>query len=243
MPIRPFSLVCLPFAGSGAGFYRAWGPLPVEGGRVLPVQLPGREERFLDDPFEDVQEAVAGLTPRLVEEAGADASIVLFGHSLGAVLAYEIARELERTGYRGLRHLYVSGAPGPGNGRTERATGLADNEFLDRVREFAGYRHQALDEPELLEILLPLLRADVAMHENYKPSSSEPLTVPVTALRGADDTLVSREQAHEWASVTVGGFAYLELPGGHMYLADAPGPLLHAIAEGTGRDGGPTACG
>lgn len=232
MSNTPLSLVCLPFAGSGAGFYRTWAKLPADGVRVVPVQLPGREERFLDDPFEDVADAVTRLVPDIAKLVGVDAPFALFGHSLGAVLAYELAREFQAQGATGLRHLYVSGSPGPWNGRTERATGLDDAAFLARVSEFAGYWHEALDDPDLCEVLLPLLRADVAMHENYKPSSTNSLLIPVTSLRGAEDTLVSSDQAQEWSSTTTERFTYAELPGGHMYLADVPQMVLGTVARG-----------
>ncbi|WP_280403518.1 thioesterase II family protein [Nocardia brasiliensis] len=223
-------LACLPFAGSGAGFFRDWEKLDIPEVTVLPVQLPGREERFPDDPFTEVADAVAELTPKILADADDHAPIALFGHSLGAVLAYEIARELERIGHPGMRHLFVSGSPGPHNGRTERATGLADAEFLAGVQRFAGYRHAAFDDPELVEVLLPVLRADVQMHENYRATSTEPLSVPITALRGERDELVSREQAEQWTTVTRGRFTYRELPGGHMYLVDEPEQLLRLIA-------------
>jgi surfactin synthase thioesterase subunit len=231
MGAQQLVLACLPFAGSGAGFFRAWEKLDLPEFTILPVQLPGREERFLDDPFTEVADAVAELAPAILADAEEGAPIALFGHSLGAVLAYEIARELERLGQNsGLRHLFVSGSPGPHNGRAERATGLADKEFLAGVQRFAGYRHAAFDDPELAEILLPVLRADVEMHENYRATSTEPLSVPITALRGKGDELVSQEQAEQWADVTRGSFEYQELRGGHMYLVDEPEQVLRVIA-------------
>ncbi|MFD8700710.1 thioesterase II family protein [Kitasatospora purpeofusca] len=226
-------LACLPFAGSGAGFFREWEKLGIPDVTLLPVQLPGREERFLDDPFAGIADAVAELTPRILADAGDRADLALFGHSLGAVLAYEIARELERIGHPGLRHLFVSGSPGPHDGRTERATGLADEEFIAGVQRFAGYRHAAFDDPELVEVLLPILRADVELHENYRPTGTELLSVPVTALRGERDELVSRAQAEQWAATTSGPFSYRELPGGHMYLVDDPERLLRLTVAST----------
>ncbi|MFB8206143.1 thioesterase II family protein [Kitasatospora purpeofusca] len=226
-------LACLPFAGSGAGFFREWEKLGIPDVTLLPVQLPGREERFLDDPFAGIADAVAELTPRILADAGDRADLALFGHSLGAVLAYEIARELERIGHPGLRHLFVSGSPGPHDGRTERATGLADEEFIAGVQRFAGYRHAAFDDPELVEVLLPILRADVELHENYRPTGTALLSVPVTALRGERDELVSRAQAEQWAARTSGPFSYRELPGGHMYLVDDPERLLRLTVAST----------
>ncbi|MFP3987272.1 alpha/beta fold hydrolase [Streptomyces sp. E11-3] len=230
MSPESLSLVCLPFAGSGAGFYRAWAEVPTHGLTVLPVQLPGREELFLEEPLTDAGEAAALLAPKVVDLTAGAGRFALFGHSLGAVLAYEIAHELDRLGHPGLAHVYVSGSPGPWHGRDARATGLSDEEFLERVQEFAGYRHEAFDNPDLRELLLPVLRADVAMHENYKPSSDEPLPAPVTALRGTDDALVSREHARQWQPTTRAEFRYTELPGGHMYLVDSPDELLRTIA-------------
>ncbi|GAA1970832.1 thioesterase II family protein [Kitasatospora viridis] len=229
MVTQQLFLACLPFAGGGAGFFREWEKRGIPEVTVLPIQLPGREERFIDDPFTEVADAVAELTPKIVSGAG-DGNIALFGHSLGAVLAYEIARELERIGHPGLRHLFVSGSPGPHDGRTERATGLPDEQFIAGVQRFAGYRHAAFDDPDLLEVLLPILRADVEMHENYLATGTEPLSVPITSLRGEHDELVSREQAEQWAEVTRGSFTYQELPGGHMYLVDETERLLQVIA-------------
>ncbi|MFJ3671342.1 thioesterase II family protein [Streptomyces sp. NPDC090106] len=233
MPSDHVTLVCLPFAGAGASFFRAWRKLPSPGVEVAPLQLPGREEQFHRSPFTDVADAVKELTPQVLERTAHSSRVALFGHSLGAVLAYEVARELERGGHPAFGHLVVSGSPPPWAGRRERTVAVDDEEFLRRVQDFAGYRHEAFDDPDLRELLLPTLRADVTMHESYRPSDRRPLAVPVTVLRGAEDTLVSREEAEEWRHVTTGPFTYTEPPGGHMYLADTADPVLHAAAAGT----------
>ncbi|MFD0025493.1 thioesterase II family protein [Streptomyces sp. NPDC058382] len=223
------ALVCLPFAGGGAGFYRAWKDLPDHAPRIVPLQLPGREERFIEEPFLDVVVAADTLAPRIAGLAG-DGPIALFGHSLGAVLAYELARRLERDPAVELTHLFVSGSPGPWTGRSARATGLPEEEFLARVQEFAGYEHEALADPDMRELLLPILRADVEMHENYKPVSEERLSIPVTSLRATGDALVTREQAEEWRHATTGAFHLVEPDGGHMYLIGSPLPIVDAVA-------------
>ncbi|MGX9230208.1 thioesterase II family protein [Streptomyces albus] len=116
---------------------------------------------------------------------------------------------------------------------------MTDEEFLRQVREFAGYSHPALEHPELREMLLPPLRADVEMHENYRSPSEKPLAVPLVSVRGEDDELVSRQQAAEWEAATTGGCRQVELPGGHMYLVDDPAGLMRLLeAELAGQGAG-----
>jgi surfactin synthase thioesterase subunit len=157
--------------------------------------------------------------------------VALFGHSLGAVLAYELAHRLYHLPGVELVRLFASGSPPPQVPRPGRATGLPDDEFLARVREFAGFSGEALDDPEMRELILPTLRADVQMHESYVPSTDVPLPVPITSVRGAADELVSSDDAAGWAKVTSRDFDLAELPGGHMYLTDHAEPLLRMIGD------------
>jgi surfactin synthase thioesterase subunit len=243
-PLRRTPLLCLPFAGGGAGFYRAWRRLAVCPVEVLPLQLPGREERFADALPSDLITAARELARDGVRVCAGRGPVALFGHSLGAMLGYEVAREIDRACPGLVCHLFVSGSPGPWTVRARRATGLDDGEFLARVKEFAGYHHEAFNDPQLREVLLPVLRADVAMHENYQPASDKPIGIPVTALRGVDDQLVSRAQVEQWRSATTARFAVAELPGSHMYVADRPSAVLDLISRTLHEpaDGGAWAC-
>lgn len=219
-------LVCLPYAGAGASFYRPWTRLAGDAAELVALQLPGRERLIDEEPYRDVQVAADDLVEQL-----APGEVALFGHSLGAVLAYELARRLvERPGFE-VTHLFVSGSPAPERGRSQRATGLTDDEFLARVGEFAGYRHPAFDDPEMRELLLPTLRADVEMHESYVPGDALPLDVPLTVIRGADDELVTQEDALSWGKATSRDFSYVEVPGGHMYLTESGPELVDVITS------------
>ncbi|MEO6087650.1 MAG: alpha/beta fold hydrolase [Umezawaea sp.] len=216
------TLVCLPFAGAGASAFGHWQALAGDEVDVRPVRLPGRERRIDEEPYRDVRTAVEGLLPDVT-----GSRVALFGHSLGAVLAYELAVALQDT--TEVLALFASGSPRPGDPRADRATGLPDDEFLARVAGFAGVTHEALDDPEMREMVLPTLRADVEMHENYLPSTESGLAVPVVAVRGEDDDLVTYEQAESWSKVAAGRFEHVELPGGHMYLAEHAPALVRLI--------------
>lgn len=174
-------LVCLPFAGAGASFFTPWQDRAPEGPHVLPVRLPGREQRFVEEPHTDAVRAAAEAHTQVTRQLPEGARVAVFGHSLGAVLGFELAHRLEAEPGVRLDALVVSGAPGPWSGRADRASGLPDAEFLARVRTFAGYAHPALEHPEMRELLLPLLRADVRMHETYRPASDGPLDAYVVA--------------------------------------------------------------
>ncbi|MFH9688613.1 thioesterase II family protein [Streptomyces sp. NPDC017413] len=228
-------LICLPFAGAGPSFFTPWQKLAPEGLRILPVSLPGREKRFPEPAHTSaapaVDDAYAQVTAALGERDGSGGPVVLFGHSMGAVLAYELAHRIERAGGPiRLAALVVSGAPGPWTPRTDRADGLPDEEFAARVRAFAGYDHPALADPEMRDLLLPALRADVRLHETYVPSTERPLGVPVISVRGREDTLVGAGEGAEWGRATTGKLTVAEPAGGHMYLTERPGELLELVA-------------
>ncbi|WP_330285433.1 thioesterase II family protein [Streptomyces sp. NBC_00576] len=233
--MRRTSLLCVPFAGAGASFFHPWAALTDGDPRIVALQLPGREWRLSEDSYRDVAQAVAGLFPAVTEEIGSGDRVAIFGHSLGAVLAYELAHLLvARTG-ADVARLFVSGSPGPWTRRTRRATGLPDEEFLLRVKEFAGYDHEALSDPGMRELILPTLRADVEMHENYVPATDQPLPVPVTAVRGTEDDLVTADQTAEWGKATSAEFTQAEVEGGHMYIAEDPGSLLRLVDDALAR--------
>jgi len=225
--MRETILICLPFGGAGASFFQSWQALAPEGLGILPIRLPGREERFEEPPLTDVARAVDEAYLQVTEELRGGERIVLFGHSLGAVLSYELAHHLAHE--TDIAGLVVSGSPDPWNGRPSRATGLPDDEFVAQVERFTGYAHPAMADPEVRELVLPVLRADIEMHENYRPASDAPLSIPVLAVRGRDDGLVSASETEGWSRATTGPFATVEFDGGHMYLIDAAGVLLTEI--------------
>jgi surfactin synthase thioesterase subunit len=224
-------LVCLPFAGAGASFFYPWNAIADEEIEIVAIQLPGREWRIHEDPYRNAAKAADELFPEIAEELGGGGPVMFFGHSLGAVLAYELAHRFSASAAFQVTQLIVSGSPGPWTRRTRRATGLPETEFLERVREFAQYNAETMENPEVRELVLPILRADVEMHEDYVPSTDDPLAAPITSLRGSHDELVSAERASEWAKATSRVFEFTELPGSHMYLVEGADGILHLARE------------
>jgi surfactin synthase thioesterase subunit len=222
-------VLCFPFAGAGASAFRRAQEYGSDTVRICPLQLPGREDRFDEPAFTDAVAAVDDVLPLALDLVAGDPAVAVFGHSLGAVLAFELAHRLRQLPRPELVRVFVSGSPGPWTSRQPRATGMSDEDFLRQVQGFAGYTHPALEHPELREMLLPTLRADVEMHENYLAPAGRLLDVPITSIRGAQDELVSREQAAEWRAATTAGCDLREVPGNHMYLIDSPAELVRLM--------------
>ncbi len=231
MSEQPIRLLCLPFAGGGAGFFRAWRRLDSTVVDFVGIQLPGRENLIRQPQATSVAEAVDAVLPACEEELARPGPVCLFGHSSGAVVAFELARRLDALAPDRVDRLFVSGSAAPWLGRPGRATGLPDDEFVAAVQGFAGATHPALNEPRLRGVVLPPLRADVQMHEEYRPPHGTATDVAVTAIRGADDALIAAPAAMAWADATRGGFDYVELPGEHMYLMDGPAALVKLVAS------------
>jgi surfactin synthase thioesterase subunit len=221
------AVVCFPPGGAGAGFFHSWLGQR-EGLTVLPVELPGREKRYSEPECTELGALMDTILPELRSATAGFDEVAFFGHSFGALLAYETVRVLaaERDGLT----LVASGATWPGTRRPGRITGLGDEEFIAGVQAIAGYRHPALDEPELRDLVLPPLRTDVAMHEGYVYRAHEPLDVPVLAVRGDADDLVSAADLTEWQRVTTAPLSVAELTGAHMYLVEEWPALLDLIA-------------
>jgi surfactin synthase thioesterase subunit len=224
------ALVCFPYAGAGASIFRSWVE-PLAGVfQVLPVQLPGREERFAETPHTNAQEAVQSLLPQILLQLHDKSDIVLFGHSLGAALAFELALRLTKDQGLRVRHLVASGAHAPTRMRERRATGLSAEQFLAQVQTLAGYRPPALENPEMREVILPILRADVEMHERYRPPFVRRLEVPITCVRGNQDELVSPRDLSHWQELTKAPLQRHEVEGGHMYLLERQSALFSILA-------------
>lgn len=224
-------LFCFPYAGGSAGVYRTWGerlPADIE---LLPVELPGRASRFREPLLRSmpavVEAAAAGIAPLLEGPPFA-----FFGHSMGATIAFELARLLRKRGQPQPLHLFVSGRRAPQMPDDEEPMHvLPEAEFMERLRKLNGTPEEALQHPELMQMMQPLLRADFEVIETYVPGDEPQLPCPITALGGIGDVDVPREALEGWREHTSAAFLVRMFPGDHFYLNHERGKLLEALAR------------
>ncbi|MGP3750117.1 thioesterase II family protein [Streptomyces sp. IBSNAI001] len=228
-PAAPFArLFCLPYAGGGASTYAAWPSLFPDNVEVCPVELPGRLTRWSEKAFEQAEPLVDELATALSGEL--DVPYALFGHSMGALLAFELARALRRRGAAEPRVLFVSGGPAPQLRRRHRQIhDQPDDVVVARLRELGAVPKDVYDEPELLELLMPTIRADFSVVETYVHRHEPPLGCPVVAFAGTEDREVPADQVDPWHEQTTGGFTRHLLPGDHFFLHSARTALLDSV--------------
>lgn len=230
-PRARLRLFCFPFAGGSAAIYRGWSerlPADVE---VLPVELPGRASRFRDTPFRRLDEMVAKLAEALAPEL--DRPYAFFGHSMGALISFELARLLRRQGAEGPLRIFVSARRAPHfPADDDPVHALPEPEFIARLRELNGTPEEVLEHPELMQMMIPLLRADFEVNETYRFEGGEPLDCPISALGGLGDEEVTREHLEGWRQHTRRAFSLRMFPGDHFFLAHADrDALLQAVAQ------------
>lgn len=210
-------LFCFHHAGGGASMYRSWPQdLPDDIG-VAAVQLPGREFRLKEPCITELPRIVTRLTELLGPLL--DRPYALFGHSMGASIAFELAHELRRCGQPTPVHLGVSARIAPHlRSRFRPMRELSDAELIEQLRRVGGIPAHVAAEPELMALVIPLVRADYEIVDNYRYEPEEPLDCPVTGFWGRSDILATESEVRAWGDHTRGGFDLHELPGDHFFV-------------------------
>jgi medium-chain acyl-[acyl-carrier-protein] hydrolase len=222
------TLVCFPYAGGGASVFRAWSQsLPAEV-EVAAVQTPGREQRLLEPPFHELEPLLSELVARLAPVL--TGPFAFFGHSLGALLAYEVAHALR--GQAEPRCLFVSGCRAPHLPPSrDPIHRLPDRSFINELRRLGGTPGVVLDHEEMMALLLPSLRADIAISETYVCRPRPRLACPIVAFGGVNDPDVSAMAVGGWRDHTEGRFSFQLFPGDHFFLQQSRSALLAAVSE------------
>lgn len=230
-PAAAVRLFCFPYAGGGATAFQPWAPRLPATVEVWPVCLPGREQRLLDPVHTSLDTLVAELREALAGPlADSPVPVAFFGHSLGALLAFELARSLRAHGDREPSTLVLSGRAAPHLTVEGALHTLPDDAFVSAVQQFGAAPAAALDHPELRELYLPTLRADFTMAETYSYRPGPALDCPVTTWAGLEDRGATPELVERWAGYTTGPVRHRTFPGGHFFL-HTDGSVFDALAE------------
>ncbi|ETW94203.1 MAG: hypothetical protein ETSY1_35915 [Candidatus Entotheonella factor] len=214
-PNAALRLFCFPYAGGGSVVFHHWGAELPDDIEVCAVKLPGRENRLAEPPFDRiaplVQALAAGLSPYL------DRPFAFFGHSLGGLVSFELMHELLRQRRPSPVHLLISAMRAPHVPSTIAPIHhLPTPDFIERLRDMKGTPEAILNNRDMMELMLPVLRADFAISETYQPSAKAPLACPITALCGLEDTIISEQALHAWEQYTRHTFTVHNIAGGHF---------------------------
>lgn len=230
-PEARLRLFCFPYAGGGATVYSGWWrglPPEVE---VVAVQPPGRESRLAEKPHHDLGELVAAMHEHLLPHLR-ERPFAFFGHSNGALMAFELARSLRRGGDPLPLHLFASGRPAPQLELDDPPIHhLPHDEFVQELRKLEGTPEEILQNQEILELLLPLLRADFSLGETYRFVPEAPLPFPLSAYGGVRDPEVPREHVEAWSEQAGAGFRMKMFPGDHFFVNGDRGLVLAELSR------------
>ena len=229
-PSARLRLFCFPYAGGGATVFSTWPrSLPPEV-EVVAVQPPGREGRLMEKPFSNLAQLVEAMHRELLPHL--DKPFAFYGHSNGGLMAFELARTLRRTGGPMPRHLFVGGRPAPQEALEEELIhALPHDEFIAALRRYAGTPEEILQNAEIMELIMPLLRADFSLGETYAYVPEPPLDVPISAYGGVRDDEVPPEQIESWREQTSSRFHCRMFPGDHFFINGDRAAVLQELSR------------
>lgn len=225
-------LFCFPFAGGGAEFYRDWAALLPKEVEVWPVQLPGRSFRMMESPIDAMGPLVESLADAISPYLG-DMPFAFFGHSMGALVSYELTYFLRESRLAMPVTLFLSGRSAPSHTVGSLKHLLPDHDLVEELKKFDGTPRAVLDSPELLALILPILRNDLKLLETYSfDSNRAPLDIPLHVSGGDTDRLVPVESIRDWSSVSTAPTDVQVWSGGHFYLTKDKDAFLAALSTG-----------
>ena len=225
------TVYCCPNAGGGAASIRPLAVNAPETLDVVGVRLPGREKRFAEEPLTDFTASVADIAAAVRDDPYRDGGpVVMLGHCFGAVLAFEVAHALAAAGGTELLGVALVSPPGPADTMRVPSADLPQETFVEQLAALGGIPPEVRDNPEILELVLPSMRADVASVGAFRMPDHEPLAAPVTVIRGAADRHCPPATVGQWLPLGRGG-RLRSVPAGHFVLSEQPVAVLQEVQD------------
>jgi medium-chain acyl-[acyl-carrier-protein] hydrolase len=229
-PQSRMRLFCFPYAGGTAAVFRNWAQYLPSEIEVCAVQYAGRGSRLAEPLGEDVVQVMNAIYQDL--QPFLKKPFAFFGHSMGALVSYEFARRLQREQQPGPFQLFVSGCCAPHVRLFDEITyNLPEPEFLAELRRLQGTPAEVLDNAELMQLMMPIIRADFKASQTYQHVPGPPLECGIRAYGGLKDEMVPREKVEAWSEHTSGSFRAQMLPGDHFFLNTSQSLLTRLIAQ------------
>lgn len=223
-----FRLFCFPFAGSGPSVFFKWVNDIDSNIELVAVQLPGREKRLSEPVLYKMDSILEELVPAIIPLLGKP--FFFFGHSMGAILAYELVRWLHKNNQKLPLKIYLSGRRAPHLSEKDHPIhNLPDKQFIAKIREYGGLPGEILDNKAFLDFYLPILKADFSVVETYQYKNLPRVNVPFCAMGGDKDLLADVDEIKAWQELTAGDFNYYIIPGNHFFLIDAQKDLINIL--------------
>jgi surfactin synthase thioesterase subunit len=224
------NLFCFPYAGGGASLFRSWPKILDQSIQLFGVQAPGKESRFSEAPLLTVADYADQAAKVILQTTGAT-PLALFGHSLGAAVAYETACRLSQAG-KDVSCLLVSGRQAPNlKSKMKPISHQSDSQFISELALLEGTPTDVLANTELLELLLPMVKSEFAMSEAYRGSSTQMLACPVLAMGSTEDIWLDDNSLNLWSYVTSGQFQTKWFGGDHFFLRSHQADLVSFISD------------
>jgi medium-chain acyl-[acyl-carrier-protein] hydrolase len=225
-----FRIFCLPYAGGSSATYRQWQQALPEHVEVCAVCLPGRGSRFGEPLYSEMSALTEALAEALAPEL--DLPYALFGHSMGAMVAFELARVLRARGARLPSHLFLSGRPGYAlRVRPHVDPPMPDSALVEMLSALNGTSDSALANSELVSLMLPVLRADMTIVQAHRHEHQVPLDCGITAFGGDRDPTFDKDGLMRWRAMTHGPFRMHLLEGDHFFINSNPAPVLETVGR------------
>lgn len=223
-------LFLFPFAGGMAQYYLQWKRFISPDINFIPVELPGRGKLSSRPLISSFTEMVTFCTEHILGTSKTG-SIVLYGHSLGSILAYDVAKRLETKHYKVPRAIFLSGHNPPHVEKEEKVSQLNDQDFVNKLRQYGGISEEVVNNGELLEYVLPIIRSDIKALENRRAAPLYPLSAKLFYFESSEDSEISSEHTALWSKYTRAGFKNFNFPGDHFFINDHYKKIVEIINE------------